>query len=310
MNHQPKRIEVEQGTPEWLALRDMHLCASDAPVIMGFSPWKTPYQLWEEKLGRRSSVIKETPAMRYGKEMEPIIRDQINEDLKLNFKPAVYSRMIESRVDGGNKSITVPCLASLDGIDGDRVLEIKCANSLDHQIAKNGKVPEKYYYQLVHQALVTGAQEIIYVSHFEGKNEIVQVPITRAGISLSELVEQLGVFWDLVQLKKAPKKTSDDILEVATNREIVLFSKLKEDLEILKEIESRIEETKSAIKSFYKDTIESTIKCGSLTYTKSERKGSLDYDKILKDTKADMDWIERTYRKPSTMVHTFKISKE
>ncbi len=41
--------QLIQNTPEWHAFRRKRIGASDAPVIMGISPWKTPYQLWIEK---------------------------------------------------------------------------------------------------------------------------------------------------------------------------------------------------------------------------------------------------------------------
>ena len=46
-----------QGTSEWLENRKNHIGASDAPVVMGVSPWDTPYKLWENKLGRRITAL-------------------------------------------------------------------------------------------------------------------------------------------------------------------------------------------------------------------------------------------------------------
>ena len=46
-----KDLEIEQGTKRWLEERMSYIGGSDAPIIMGVSPWKTPYQLWEEKMG-------------------------------------------------------------------------------------------------------------------------------------------------------------------------------------------------------------------------------------------------------------------
>ena len=42
--------EMQQGTPEWLALRKTKITATDACVIMGSSRWKTKTQLYREKL--------------------------------------------------------------------------------------------------------------------------------------------------------------------------------------------------------------------------------------------------------------------
>jgi len=34
-----KVVDLEQGTPQWLAWRRAGIGASEAPVIMGLSPW-------------------------------------------------------------------------------------------------------------------------------------------------------------------------------------------------------------------------------------------------------------------------------
>lgn len=51
---------------------------SDSPVILGFSPWKTPLQLWLEKTGReKEETTKEThPWLYWGKVLEPVIASE------------------------------------------------------------------------------------------------------------------------------------------------------------------------------------------------------------------------------------------
>jgi putative phage-type endonuclease len=45
-------VKAEQRSPEWFALRKDGITATEAAVIAGLSPYKTPYQLWAEKLGK------------------------------------------------------------------------------------------------------------------------------------------------------------------------------------------------------------------------------------------------------------------
>jgi len=45
-------VKAEQRSPEWFALRKDGITATEAAVIAGLSPYKTPYQLWAEKIGR------------------------------------------------------------------------------------------------------------------------------------------------------------------------------------------------------------------------------------------------------------------
>ena len=42
-----KTVEITQGTPEWHAHRASHFNASDAPAMLGLSPYETPRELVE-----------------------------------------------------------------------------------------------------------------------------------------------------------------------------------------------------------------------------------------------------------------------
>ena len=52
MSKQYEFIKAEQRSPEWFALRADGITATDVSVIAGLNPYKTPYQLWAEKLGK------------------------------------------------------------------------------------------------------------------------------------------------------------------------------------------------------------------------------------------------------------------
>ena len=52
MSKQYEFVKAEQRSPEWFALRADGITATEAAVIAGLSPYKTPYQLWAEKLGK------------------------------------------------------------------------------------------------------------------------------------------------------------------------------------------------------------------------------------------------------------------
>ena len=49
---------------------------SDAAIIIGKNPYKTTIDLWEEKIGlREAEDISEKPRVKYGTDMEPILRE-------------------------------------------------------------------------------------------------------------------------------------------------------------------------------------------------------------------------------------------
>jgi putative phage-type endonuclease len=158
-------LDYEQGSIEWKIMRSSKITGTDAPVILHQSPYKTPFQLWQEKIG-----IYETPmndAMKHGIEKEPIARSKLEDHLEESLIPAVV------------QSIENPwCIASLDGIslDGEIIVEIKCPKS--NRIfmeAKDDKVPSYYVAQVQHQLYVSQAAVCLFCVYYEGDIEFVTV---------------------------------------------------------------------------------------------------------------------------------------
>lgn len=59
-------------------VRDKRIGGSDAPAILGFSPWKSAFQLWLEKTGReKEDMTKEShPWLYWGRVLEPVIAEE------------------------------------------------------------------------------------------------------------------------------------------------------------------------------------------------------------------------------------------
>ena len=280
-----------QGSNEWLDMRKKFVCASDAPIIMGVSPFKrsdgfrkTPHVLWMEKLDLLPAET-ETVAMRYGKEMEEPARQSYEEKVGDFFTPKVCF----------HKDINY-LMASLDGIsiDGKKIVEIKNANAKDHALAKTKKVPDKYYPQLQHQLGCIGLDGMHYFSFHKGEGVIVEVE--RDDNYLEEMYAKEKDFWDCVTNFKAPPLTDHDYRE----RDKVWYKQASRVLGIkqqLKTLEKEEKEAESALRtmsqgqsSFFDD----------LRYTSSIRKGNVDYKKIPELEGIDLE----IYRKPSSSMWT------
>src|SRR5438552_1111006 len=65
-------VKLVQGSPEWHEHRRRYRNASETPVVIGASPWQTPYQLWQFKLGLLQPEV--TAAMLHGLQLEPAAR--------------------------------------------------------------------------------------------------------------------------------------------------------------------------------------------------------------------------------------------
>src|SRR5208337_1949303 len=134
-------IDCEQGSQEWLDLRKTKITATDAPAIMGVSPWKTKIKCYKEKIGEIENVVK-SERMQRGLDLEPIARELFTIRTGIEMFPRVVVRDW--------------AMASLDGLSimGHKILEIKCPGPKDHELALCGKIPEYYFPQLQHQMMV------------------------------------------------------------------------------------------------------------------------------------------------------------
>jgi putative phage-type endonuclease len=175
-----------QGSEEWLEMRKKKIGASDAPIIMGVSPWKTPKALWEEKLSIRNSDIPSIAMLR-GVEMEDEARLVFEEMTGIY----VFKRVMQHPVYDW-------MIASLDGIDIEEknIVEIKCPGKKDHAVALEGRVPDKYYPQLQHQLYVCNLPKIYYFS-YNGTGGVV-VEVMRNEEYQERLIKEELKFWDCI----------------------------------------------------------------------------------------------------------------
>ena len=95
---------------------------SDMPVIMGISPFKTRFQLLQEKARIVEPDFKGNEYTEYGNKLEPLIRDYVNETLHRNFAPDVL-------INGDFRF-------NFDGLDKEHneILEIKTTSQIHEKL--------------------------------------------------------------------------------------------------------------------------------------------------------------------------------
>lgn len=286
---------MEQGSKEWLEHRKNFIGASDAPVIMRVSPWRTPYQLWQEKLGLGGEQ-KETRAMTYGKDMEEIAR-----------KKYVEHTGNKLLTDGKDTLIYHPeksfLMASLDGITIDKsiALEIKNVCAEDHAIAKAGKIPDKYIPQVQHQlSCDLDIKMVHYFSYRKADDDFALVEVERDEKYIEKLTKEETKFWNSVLDLNSPPLTDRDYLDFDKDPE---WLKMAEEW---KRLHAQITELESKEKDFREALIAKagnySAKGGGVTLTKILRKGSVDYKKIPELIGVDLE----KYRKSA--VNTWRLA--
>lgn len=197
----------KEAHKKWLEWRNLGIGSSDAPIVMGVSPWKTLFQLWEEKTFGKTEQS-ENSSMKRGKEMEETARKEFEKQMNVSVFPRniVHEKFSWLR-------------ASLDGMDPEEkiIVEIKCPNKQDHFDALTKKVPTKYFPQCQHQLLVTGLSQMYYFS-FDGK-EGVAVEVLADENYIEELFQKEKKFWEMVTSKEAPPLTEKDIERLENDTE-------------------------------------------------------------------------------------------
>jgi putative phage-type endonuclease len=190
---------------QWLEWRRGGIGSSDAPIIMGVSPWCTPHQLWERIILRKET--ESNYAMDRGTKLE--------EPARQCFERLMDVELFPKNVQHKSR----PWMrASLDGIDIDEkiMVEIKCPlKKENHELAKQGKVPELYYPQVQHQLEVTGLDGMYYFS-FDGKEGVI-VEVERDQKYIDQMVQEEETFWGCVSLLKPPPLSPKDHLDFESN---------------------------------------------------------------------------------------------
>jgi putative phage-type endonuclease len=272
-----------QQTDEWLALRRTKIGASDAPVVMGVSPWATPYSLWCEKLGL-SEGRPATEAMKRG-----IIGE---EEARLCF-------IVQTGIPVSPKVVFHPIhefmMASLDGINEIQhvIVEIKRPGQADHDIAISGRVPDKYYPQIQHQLDCTGYDMAYYFS-YRSDDDNVLIKVNRDEKYISKMREKELEFYSCMNDFIAPKLTDRDYINrddenwTETAQEWVSITK---QLKYLEKREGELRHTLILL-SQEKNSMGSGVRLARIV-----RKGAVDYSRVPIKEGTDLE----DYRKESSI---------
>lgn len=267
-------VKLVQGSPEWHAHRAQYRNASETAIVMGESPWQTPYQLWELRSGRRQPEV--NAAMARGTALEPLARTAYEALTGQVMQPLV---LVEGEYS-----------ASLDGLtfEGDLLLEIKCPvrgkdSTLWRQVAQ-GEIPAHYRWQLEHQFLVSKARRgHLYV--FDGADGLL-LEVTPCPERWTEIDEAWDGFMRCIETDTPPALTERDKVvrkdaewQAAAER----YVQLKADADALA---SRLDEAKAALVGLAEHPSEAGFGVAVTRYWKT---GNVDYKRVPELQGVDLD---------------------
>lgn len=275
--------DLEQGSVAWHQFRSKGIGSSDMPVLMEVSPWSDVYTLWLDKTGQlpEEMKFKGNWATERGSRLEPVAREKY-EKMVGNLFPA--ETMIHKEYDFFR--------ASFDGINHElkKVIEIKCPGKDSHQKALMGEVPAVYYPQVQWLMLVSGYDDLDYISWDGDSSDIVVVPVKANKEYQEKLKEKALWFWNLVQTKTPPPVKEKRIIE-------------SERLKFLLEERQRISDEIDALNISY-DMLTEEMKsivvygeaeCAGYKLQFIDTLGSIQYNQIEVLKTINLD----SYRKPS-----------
>jgi putative phage-type endonuclease len=243
-------------TADQIQKRFSGIGGSDAAAIAGVSPWTTPYQVWESKVKKISSN-EETPAMRWGSLLEPVIAQE-------------YSHVAGVELSRSGDFIQHPkhkfMIGYLDGFDtkNNAVIEIKTAGQ-PRGWGEPGtdEIPSQYLIQVAHYVAITGA-DYAEIAVLIGSRDFRIYRYNRNPDLEKTLIETESRFWEeYIETETPPPPLSyedaiamfplsDSNSTVLTDNVEILsaHAQLKKVKEQIKELEQQEKKIKGQIGSY------------------------------------------------------------
>ena len=278
---------------------------------MGYSPWfpKTWRQLAEVKSG--AVEIEVTPWMMAGSEAEPRIKELYEYSQMPDVMPhltgtdMVVSRGIFSAsLDWGNFELT-------------RIAEFKTPSKGSKSPLWKGlkdgvaiplpNIPDHYYAQMQHQLMVSGAEYCDFVVYAKDIDEITIQRVRPEENYHWVLQTKWEEFWSFFSEGKLPPLMHGDVVDKSDNADLVA---LVEQHSLSKvNLTRALEQEKNLREQLYKHAPTHSVQVNGTVIERVVKRGSVDWKRLQDDQQLADSLVER-YRKPSTMYHRIRESKD
>ena len=286
-----KKINLEQGTQNWLDYRRNGVGASDiANIAEVKGAFKSRRDTLLEKLGIEKPLTEFQKQMfAAGHEWEKVIRD--SQYLRMyNFAPAVVEF-------DGNPAF----FASLDGLDEQQeiILEVKSVTTRERFEQYKEETPAHYFAQVQWQMLCTGYKKVLLAYVYQGEVDFTLIQ-EDPGIQ-SELTFQATKFLtELNEIRSGNRPMPVQNLDSADMSRLEFLKHSREELKIsIEMIEQEIDQiAKRVLEQSGADKVENDI----LSVSWQERKGSIAYAKIPEIQKLGESYLNSFRGKDSKFI--------
>lgn len=291
-----KIIDLVPGTQAWHEYRASRIGASESSILMNIFPFRTPKQLYEEKIfGKRQA---DSFSMKRGREREQEALKWAEQKLGV----MLASRVVEHEEYPWK-------FATLDGISSDlqTIVEVKWCRQEVHELAKQGEVIDYYFCQVQSQMACTGLPKAYFLSCYQEKGcdpEFILVEVERDQDYIDAMIKEEKKWYlkHLVQMEE-PDLQEKDYIVIQDERKEAINNLLIKEWELSEEIK-KLEEQKKMIKSqVFNISGECSFSTDLFKATKYKVQGTIDYKAIKELQGVDLE----AYRKDGR--YQWKISR-
>ena len=222
--------------------RERWIGGSDLSAIMGLSPFKTRWDLLQEKAEIKPIEQISNPYIEYGNTLEPLVRDYINEKYCRDFEPAV-------KVDGDLRG-------NCDGIDEGGLLEIKTTSHVyDTLDGYKGYLVQILFYMKIfnvqHAMLAVYHRNEDFSTEFmPSRLQVIPIDIKDHLDLMDEVEQAIDLFRkDLQELKENPLLCEEDFMPNEIVEVTGKIIELENQLAAYKQMEAELKEFKAKLKA-------------------------------------------------------------
>ena len=249
--------------------KDRHkfIGGSDVAAILGINPYKTSYDVWEEKK-HGIKTFEGNAATEWGTKLEPLIVnhcEQLNNRI-IAFRNVRFISNIEfigCHPDGIMKNIPKEQvnLESAEISESDILIEAKTVSSKAYKNWQN-EIPLEYYCQIQHNLFCCGLLQAKFIYFVLDDRYYDEITVNRDDDFIKKQNEYLTSWWnryiigDETPIKVVAdfEKSSPEIEIAEANEEILgIFEQLNEYKEKIKELTERKEALENDLKTFIGD---------------------------------------------------------
>lgn len=287
-----RKLDLVQGSPEWLAARLEHVTASNVPSLFGLSPYKTALEYATEILTKsEKSGLDKSALFAKGHQVEAAAREWAKTHLGINFVPQVIV------------SEEIPFLmASLDGIEEQKglVFEAKYVGKDALADVKRGVLKPHHDFQVQAQLMAAGFEKGVYFA-IDPSGDAAILDVVANPVIQNQILAVVPQFWADLQEGKLPEPSDRDILVVEDDQDLEVMYALEQQIIDLKRAYDEKEEV--VLKRYEGKT---RVAGRGVHISRSWRKGNVDYGKVPQLRGVDLE----RFRKSGALVTSVRFDKK